>query len=169
MTQTHRQEMINYSPLPRSSYRWTSGGHSYGPATSALLDTQETWNLAYLSHDYTSGRDHPDPQFTSHVRRTAQSRLDGTGADLTDSCSIEVVASLLRLPAPRFAYLIRKHPALPSLPMFKVYGQPWLDLIDQRSRLCSVDGYTHRTPLHEEAQALADQVSAIIAKARLQT
>lgn len=144
--------MINYSPYPRSSYRWVIGGHSYGPATSPLMDTQESWNLAYLSFNYESQRDHPDPQFSTNVRRTAQWKMDGSGPDLTGMSRQKTVASLLRLPAPRFVYLINKHPLLEALPLYKAYGQAWLQTISERSWLCKTEDYVP-PPVHSVLEA----------------
>lgn len=157
--------MINYSPKPRSAYRWESGGHSYGPATSRLLDTPETWNLAYLSHDFESQRSHPDPGFTTFVRKTVQARLDGTGPDSRPDAH-NIVGTLLQLPAPRFVHLIRHHSVLPKLPMFLAYGQGWLETMDRRSRICMADGYTFREPLPHEAEEIHRQFLAAIKKAK---
>lgn len=138
-SKTNLSSAIRYSRRPLSAYKKTTRTHSYGPATSALLDTQETWNLAYLSHDYEKRLDNADPMFTSYVRRTAQTLLDGSGIDM---CAPKdqslVVGSLLRLPAPRFVYLIRQHPILHKLPLYMAYGDSWLDLIERRSRICLV-------------------------------
>lgn len=162
MTQPKTTDMTVYSPYPRSSYRWVVGGHSYGPATSSLLDTQETWNLAYLSHDYDSKRDHPDPHFSTHVRRTTQWCMDGSGPDLTGIGNRSTVGHLLNLPAPRFVYLIRQHPVLPSLPMFKAYGPTWVENIERRSRLCRADNYD--PPLVLDMQEAARLLDAVMRK-----
>jgi hypothetical protein len=94
------------------------------------------WNLAYISHDYESTLSHSDPMFSTHVRRSAQTLLDGSGVDFLKDQGPHLVGSLLRLPAPRFVYLIRQHPVLEKLPLYKAYGDAWLDLMEQRSRLC---------------------------------
>ena len=47
-----------------------------------------------------------------------------------------MVGSLLRLPAPHFAYLIRRHPVLRKLPLYTAYGDSWLELIEKRSGIC---------------------------------
>lgn len=130
------QQKIRYSPRPRENYFRKVGHAVLGPATSKLLDTVEAWNLAYLSFDYESALEHPDPLFTTYVRRTMQSRLDGTGAAPHENPTI-LVASLLRLPAPRFTYLVtRNNTLLRSLPLFKAYGTAWLSALAQRERLC---------------------------------
>jgi hypothetical protein len=133
-------EVIRYSPKPLASYLQTHHGHTYGPATSVLLDTTEIWNLAYLSHDFETRLDHPDPQFTTNVRRSCQTLLDGTGLDLTGLRKAnQLVGSWLRLPAPRFVYLILRHPILQMLPLYTAYGPSWLHLIEERSRLCDFE------------------------------
>ena len=50
-----------YSPQPAASY---SSGNS-----GILAGDPEAWNLAWLSHGETF---HPDPHFTTLVRRTVQ-------------------------------------------------------------------------------------------------
>lgn len=130
------QKMIRYSPRPRDQYFRKVGSTILGPVTSKLLDRVEMWNLAYLSFDYERTLEHPDPLFTTHVRRTAQSRLDGSGP-APGECPTKLVESLLNLPAPRFTYLVlRNKPLLQSLPLFKAYGAAWLQSIAERERLC---------------------------------
>jgi len=150
------QEMIRYSPKPRDQYFRRVGGNVYGPAGSKLLDKVEIWNLAYLSFDYDSFLEHPDPLFTTHVRRTAQSRLDGSGA-APNECPTKLVMSLLTLPAPRFTYLVlRNKPLLQSLPLFRAYGATWLQSIVERDKLCGW-GAPHEEELdpesHEETRS----------------
>jgi hypothetical protein len=141
MTPTSAQS-IRYSPRPRETYQGFVEGRGYGPATSALLDSQEAWNLAYLSHDFEKVLMHRDPYFTTHVRRTTQTLLDGSGLDLTGSSPRSgLVASLLRAPAPRFVYLIQRHAVLKSLPMYTAYGEAWLTTIEARARICCVDDW----------------------------
>jgi hypothetical protein len=165
MTQLKLLEQMNYSPQPRSAYRWIVGGHSYGPATSPLLDTPQAWNLAFLSHDYESRREHPDPNFSTHVRRTTQVRLSGNGIDLTSTES-GLMGSLLLLPAPRFVYLIKHHPLLPKLPMFEHYGPQWLEVIDKRSRVCVADSHVDKLPNPKDEEDLYHMVLAIVNKAK---
>lgn len=118
---------MRYSPRPQGAYLETPG----------LLDTTERWNLAWLSHDYAQGH-HRNPEFTTLVRRTSQSKLDGSGVALIPGDDA-TVASLLRLPAPRFVYLIKGHAALPSLPLFQTLGASWLEGMDSRSKGCWYD------------------------------
>jgi hypothetical protein len=135
-------QTIRYSPRPKETYQGSLEGTRYGPATSTLLDTQEAWNLAYLSHDFEKVLMHKDPYFTTNVRRTTQTLLDGSGLDLTGSSPLSRhVASLLRAPAPRFVYLIQRHAVLTSLPMYTAYGEAWLATIEARARICGVDDW----------------------------
>jgi hypothetical protein len=129
-------DVIRYSPLPQEAYR-RMPLHGYtGLASSILLDTPELWNLTYLSHDFERCPDHSDPDFAVMVRRSVQVKLDGSGPDLTLLEGPGIVASLLRLPAPRFVALIRRHAVLNDLPLYRRYGPAWLNTIDRRSHLC---------------------------------
>lgn len=132
--------MIRYSPKPKEDYTEVHSGKSYGVGTYSLLDSPEMWNLAYLSFDFDSSVYHKDPDFSTHVRRTCQSKLDGSGPDLVGSAlASELIASLLSLPAPRFVYLIENHPVLPNLPMYLAYGPEWLTTIRSRAKICQVE------------------------------
>jgi hypothetical protein len=137
-----RPPPVRYSEKPIEEYRQVIGGKVYGPAMSTLLSQSQAWNLAYLSFDFDSHLHHPDPYFSTNVRRTIQSRLDGSGLDLAGLHQpAELVQSMLDLIAPRFVYLIRRSPILESLPMYLAYGPSWVDLIDQRARLVTTDHY----------------------------
>jgi hypothetical protein len=134
------QGMIRYSKRPLSEYRYGPPPAEYGPGTSALLRQPAAWNLAYLSFDYDKHAQHSDPQFTVLVRRTVQTRLDGSGVDVAGiEDHSRLVASLLHLPAARFVHLVKQLPVLHNLPMFQSYGQTWLNTIAERSYLCTVD------------------------------
>lgn len=141
MTHPTKHTLAHYAPHPRSWYDWEAHGIKLGPANSKMFDTQETWNLAYLSYPYEALRDHPDPAFSVHVRRTAQTRLDGTGADLTGAEPLKTVASMLGMPAPQFVFKIESHPILKALPLYVAYGETWLNTIRERSWVCQVDDY----------------------------
>jgi hypothetical protein len=131
---------VRYSVKPIEEYKQIVGGKVYGPAMSTLLSQPEAWNLAYLSHVYDRSFSHPDPYFSTNVRRTVQSRLDGSGPDLAgEHQPAELVQAMLNLIAPRFVYLIRRSPILESLPMYLAYGPSWVDLIDRRARLITTD------------------------------
>lgn len=132
---TRHQHMLRYSPKPVEGYTKVLGGKSYGPADSALLNTPAAWNLAYLSHDWQAQFQHPDPMFSTHVRRSIQTRMDGTGLGLLEDES-SLVGSMMAMTAPRFVYLIRRSQALTSLPLYLAYGKSWLDTVDSRARHC---------------------------------
>lgn len=154
--------VIRYSMKSMESYLKTPG-RSLASAGSPLLDTPERWNLAYLSHDYEKRVWHKDPMFAVHVRRSTQTLLDGTGVDLCgmhDACHL--VEGLLRLPAPRFVYLIRRHPVLAQLPLYVAYGEAWLNLIELRSRKCVIeDGLDGDRMLDDDPEVLI-RVKAIL-------
>ena len=157
--------VVRYSNKPLASYKKTKAKFSFGPATSALLDTVEAWNLAFLSFDYDTTLEHPDPQFTTNVRRSLQTRLDGSGLDICSPISKGlVVGCLLRLPAPRFVYLLRRSPALAQLPLYLAYGDVWLDLIEQRSMICRAedidDPSTGAITDLGQAQAILERIGA---------
>lgn len=137
---TLNQNVIRYSPKPKEEYKASLRGSEYGVATYSLIDTPEMWNLAYLSYDFDAQVLHKDPYFSTHVRRTCQTRLDCTGLDLTGSSPARgMVSYLLRLPAPRFVHLIENHPVLPTLPLFTAYGAGWLNTIKDRAKLCQYE------------------------------
>lgn len=97
-----------------------------------------------------------DPNFTTHVRRTVQTRLDGSGLGIGEDPAT-LVASLLILPAPRFVYLIKKHKALQTLPLYQAYGQDWLSIIEKRSWLCEAESdptASHRPDVRNLERAL---------------
>ena len=128
--------MLRYSPKSIEDYSKVLSGKTYGPAQSKLLDTVEAWNLAFLSHDFMVEFQHKDPHFTTHVRRTLQTKLDGTGLGIGLDPST-LVGSLLSLPAPTVVYFLQGHPQLmATLPLFQAYGDRWLAAIHGRERLC---------------------------------
>ena len=133
--------MIRYSKKNKDTDRGNHKETEYGAATYTLIDTPQAWNLAYLSHDFEAKVYHSDPYFSTHVRRTCQTKLDGSGFDLLQACRPqELFASLLTHPAPRFVFLILQHPILRTLPMFLSHGESWIRTIEERSWLCaSVD------------------------------
>lgn len=161
MTKQQTELMLRYSPKPRSAYIKIVGGHAYGAATSTLLDKEDVWNLAYLSHDYEKKVEHNDPHFTTHVRRTCQMRLDGSGLGVGEPPS-KLVGSLLALPAPRFVFLIRNHPTLRDLPLFVQYGQTWLDTIDARCRICQSGDVTEPEDMTATSQSVTYELLAKI-------
>lgn len=132
--------IVRYSDRPLSAYVGKIGTVEYGPATSSLLDTAQAWNLAFLSFDFDAHLHHPDPQFTTLVRRTLQTKLDGSGCDLIIGSPFQgAVGSWLALPAPRFSYLVKQHRVLVDLPLYQTYGHQWLKTIEERSRICNAE------------------------------
>lgn len=129
MTKTLRYTM-RYSPKPMEAYK----------VSTALLDTPERWNLAYLSHDYDKQPHHKDPQFAVNVRRTTQMRLDGKGLDLVGEFPLsQLVGSLFILPAPRAVHRLLAFESGVPLPMFQAYGNKWVDTMMTRSKQCWYD------------------------------
>lgn len=121
---------MRYSPKPMQDY---------GQA-SAVIDTAERWNLAYLSHPFETHQLHKDPHFSVHVRRTSQTRLDGGGLDLLGTCPPELlVEGFFRLPAPRAVYLLQNSRVLEWTPLWAAYGKPWLHTMQARAKGCWYD------------------------------
>jgi hypothetical protein len=133
-----------YSPRPLAEYREDvslqqigapDSAIVVGPAGSALLrgDT-EAWNLAYLSHDFDTQLMYPDPQFTTHVRRTTQFVISSGSLDLAEEVPDRAkVRSLLRLPPLAAARAIVALPRVKQLPLYQAYGQGWLDTLMRRA------------------------------------
>ena len=136
---TNSPSILCYSPRPLATYKAKGVKIDYGPATSAMLTSPEAWNLAYLSHDFETRLQHPDPNFTVLVKRTVQFRLDGSGSDIVSEGVSGLFGSLLNQPAPRVVYLLRQHPALTQLPLYVAYGEAWLEVMGQRERLCCAE------------------------------
>lgn len=161
MNKALRRPPIRYSAKPLDEYKAKYKDRVYGPATSTLLDVPEAWNLAYLSHDYDTTLTHPDPYFSTNVRRTIQSRLDGNGPDLAGEYPpSRLVQHMLTLTAPRFVHLIRRHPVLELLPMYLAYGPAWVDLIDKRARLITTDHTVYPDIVSlDQAQMVIDRIT----------
>ena len=137
MTDQNRliQSAERYSPRPREAYGQILHGFAFGPNASALLDTAQAWNLAYLSYDFEENPDHPDTKFSTLVRRSTQIRLNDGTLGLADELK-DLTGSWLLLPAPRFVYLVRNFKFLSEIPLYLAYGQAWLETIEARGRLC---------------------------------
>lgn len=120
---------IRYSPNPIENY---------GSPTSTsgfLKDDQEAWNLAYLSWDFDKRKTWPDPHFSTHVRRTLQFVIDTGALDLTGEISSgKKVRGFLRGPAPAAAYKLTHLPRVKELPLYLVYGEKWLERVNDRAR-----------------------------------
>ena len=141
MSATELKRSAIYSPMPMGAYI----------DSTAMIDTPQRWNLAFLSHDFEHQRFHRNPQFLVHVRRSSQIRLDGKGLDLVGDVANECVSSLLSEVAPRFVYLLSSHPALKSLPLYVAYGDEWLHTIERRARTHCVSDSTIFEELTQES------------------
>ncbi len=155
---TTASEPYRYSPKPRMAYEKSkSGRKTHIAASCQLIEDVVTWNLTYLSHDLESMKMHSDPGFQVLVRRTIQTRLDGSGPDLTRMSDPKTrIEHWLTLPAPRFVYLVRQHPHLNSVPLYQAYGASWLQLIEKRSWLCQYQPDAEPDPLRDPFANLAD-------------
>jgi hypothetical protein len=142
MTPTTKAPTIRYSPRPREEYRGVVRGSAYGPATSGLLDSTQSWNLAYISFDFEKRLHHADPYFTTNVKRTTQTLILSGGLDILEETPVtDRIAGWLLLPAPRFVKLIKGCNALKNLPMYLAYGDQWLETIEERAHVCQVDDW----------------------------
>lgn len=143
---------FRYSPLPIDGYQRVLGGKSFGPANSKLLVLPQVWNLAYLSFPYEDLMDHPDPIFTTNVRRTTQMHLNAKGLGLSEDPQT-LVGLLLNLPAPRFVRILEESPELlATLPLFQVYGQEWINTISRRAKGCEWESVSYAPRISVEAE-----------------
>lgn len=114
-----------YSPQPAASY---SSGNS-----GILAGDPEAWNLAWLSHGETF---HPDPHFTTVVRRTLQFVLETGGIDLIDQVpTIAKVRGLMRFTPPQAVGELLQARYLTDMPLYATYGRTWINTIVARARL----------------------------------
>lgn len=129
------KQALCYSPLPIEAYSPVFEGVSTGPAASLFLSKdQAAWSLAFLSHPYETSPEHPDPQFTTRIRRTLQLVLSTGEIDLAGIVhSGNCVRHWLQMPAP---WVVDKMRRERRLPLFLAYGQTWLDTIERRAWLC---------------------------------
>jgi hypothetical protein len=126
---------MRYSPQAPASYGW-------GPA-GMLAGDPEAWNLAWLSHPVEWGP-HPDPNFSTLIRRTLQFVIDDGVIDLIDAYSdSEKVRGFLRMPAAQAVLKITSMAHLVDTPLFSAYGSSWTDTLALRSR-------QYRAPYHSE-------------------
>lgn len=145
-----------YSPEPIESYRFAT-------LFKFLVDDPIAWDLAYLSWDFEAGKDIPDPQFSTNVRRTLQFVTRSGVIDLANEAPpAATVRGLMRHTPPRSVKLILGLPRLVELPMFKAYGPPWAKTLQSRSRLYREP---HDAGLDFEIKVLT-QATEVIAKFR---
>lgn len=97
-------------------------------ASAMLKDDPEAWNLAWLSRSAGfGGNGKPDPQFTTHVRRTLQFELATGETDLINTLPAQrLVRGLLRLTPPAAVKRIVESPRVAEMPLYLAYGGSWL-------------------------------------------
>lgn len=116
-----------YAPHPMGSYM--------GDRPSIITRLPQ-WNLAFLSHPYEKLPLHKDPKFEVLVVRTARTRMSNGDEDVVGEHD-DTLETLLSLPAPQFLKVFKSLPLKKfEYPMYKAYGQQWLDTMEQRSWLC---------------------------------
>lgn len=114
-----------YSPQPAASYSLGNSG--------ILAGDPEAWNLAWLSHGETF---HPDPHFTTLVRRTLQFVLKTGGIDLIDQVpAAEKVRGLMRFTPPQAVGKLLQAQYLTDMPLYAAYGMTWTNMMVARARL----------------------------------
>ncbi|MBK1683931.1 hypothetical protein [Rhodoferax fermentans] len=120
---------VRYSPLPIESY-------SFSAKSQILTEDPDAWNLAYLSWDFETCQRWPDPNFSTHVRRTLQFVPTTGKLDLAGSEHIrDTVRWMVRNPAPRVVKLLLAMPRFKELPLYQAYGDTWAETILARSFL----------------------------------
>ena len=118
---------MRYSTSPPSSYGWGKVG--------LLAGDTEAWNLAWLSHPVEKGP-HPDPQFSTLVRRTLQMVVANGKVDLIDAHPDKAkVRGYLRLLPAQAVLKITAMEHLVDTPLFAAYGTSWTDTMQTRARL----------------------------------
>jgi hypothetical protein len=120
---------IRYSPEPIGAYKIAS-------MFKLLADDETAWNLAYLSWDFEATRGYPDAHFSVHCHRTLQFIVETGEFDLIAAVPNKYkVRGLMSCPPPQAAYRIANLSRMKELPLFRAYGQTWLDTLYARSRL----------------------------------
>lgn len=118
---------MHYSPCPPTNYSWGKVGLLAGDA--------EAWNLAWLSHPVDRSP-HPDPNFSTLIRRTLQFVVATGKIDLIDAHPDNAkVRGFLRRPAAQAVLKITTMEHLIDTPLFAAYGSSWTDTLRERSRL----------------------------------
>lgn len=118
-----------YSSEPLEAYKHAS-------MFKLLADDEVTWNLAYLSWDFESKRAIPDSHFSVNCHRTLQFVVETGELDLAGSIPNKFkVRGLMSCPAPQAVHRIANLSRVKELPLFRAYGQNWLDTLVARSRL----------------------------------
>lgn len=118
-----------YSPAPIESYKSAC-------MFKLLVDDEVAWNLAYLSWDFEANHGYPDAYFSTHCHRTLQFVISTGELDLASKVPNELkVRGLMSGPAPQVVLRIINLSRVRELPLFRAYGQNWLDTLIARSRL----------------------------------
>ena len=118
-----------YSREPLEAYKHAS-------MFKLLADDEVTWNLAYLSWDFESRRATPDSHLSVNCHRTLQFVVETGELDLIGSIPNKFkVRGLMSCPAPQAVQRIANLSRVKELPLFRAYGQNWLDTLLARSRL----------------------------------
>lgn len=146
---------MRYSTKPLAEYK-------HAQPFKILHSDPDAWNLAYLSWDWEDGA-FPDPHLSVNVWHTLMFVMETGVVDLANQAhNNDKVRGLMRNPPPRVVHLITNLPNLASTPMFKAYGQQWVDTMTQRS-------YLYREPHDEQLDAKLPDLSdalRVIAKLR---
>lgn len=125
----------------------------FSRANSRLIaGDPEAQNLYWLSH---GTGPHPDPHFTSLVRRTLQFVITTGQIDLIDAIPASgKVRGLMRLPPPQAVLRLKSLQHLADLPLYAAYSG-WLDTIQERAWLYREPAHpTLDRPVTDFAQAL---------------
>lgn len=153
MTQT----IPRYSPRPIEAYGWKD--KRAGPAYSEFLSGDaEAWNLAWLSHPYEALPEHTDAQFTVLVRRSVNMILATGEVDIVGSRpASETVRGLLRLAPIRFLRSFDESVAHRT-PLYKAYGDRWLETVRARAKLPWAGSYEESLPTLNDARDVLHRV-----------
>jgi len=147
--------MTRYSTKPPTDYK-------HAKPFKILHSDPDAWNLAYLSWDWEDGA-FPDPHLSVNVWHTLMYVMETGVIDLTDRVPTALkVRGLMKGPPPKVVHILTNLNCLKDTPMFKVYGQNWVDTMTQRSHL-------FREPFDESLDAKFIDMSdalKIIAKVR---
>jgi hypothetical protein len=112
------------------------GAYKHASMFKLLVEDEVTWNLAYLSWDFEAKKGIPDAHFSVHCHRTLQFVVETGEFDLIAAVPNKYkVRGLMSCLPPQAAYRIANLSRVEELPLFRAYGQTWLDTLHARSRL----------------------------------
>ncbi len=131
--------VLQYSPRPIESYTWKVGDTNLGPAYLRFIaGTPESWNLAFISHDYAKQAVHPDGQFGVHVLNTVRFVLRHGLVDTIGNVPADMkVEGLLRRAPGIFVESLLSNNDYRATPLYRAYGEGWVQTIRQRVAECS--------------------------------